>query len=602
MSPAEDAKRSVRDAREAINAKFKAAFDTLEAISRIVEFTELTLKAVPNSPESEGYKAATWAAIGAALDDLVASAAPGAASKEPRRGAHQAADRPRGAYRPYPPTDLLDLGPTPTPAPAIPTPTPDPAPTQEPTLGPSPQAPAKPATRPPPTPKPKPKPMPKATLPNKPPRTDQRLFVRFSHPGHALQGVNAANAKFILAKVTGVAHDQIKAATITRSGSIAVTASPAIEEAIETALRSAEHVTTERHVPGQAYFLQGVPRHITTIDGEDVPIGKVLHDEVRSATGYNPIRVKETAGGVVVTLPEAATKSFRIFGSAWSKALKNDRPRVEQCDNCQGYSHPTVTCRGPTRCPSCGVPAKDHPFDDPRACGLPKCPNCLGPHGPRFPKCPARPQIVSGTLQRPTKAQRQAFRNLGAAERAGRTRPNPPTNSRAASPEDTSRGRPRPCSTPPAPSTPEPAAFLEAERRAKIVAPTTVEDHLLRDVALLHPRNEWDVEFSKNYKGPRPAAPELAETPVEDLKMDEAPPPPSTPTPTPTLTGNTPQSANPDKYKRDRSTSREIGSTAPLSPGRVQKPKAKGKNRDTRRSPSLSALNRDSPAPDTSKW
>jgi len=59
MSPAEDVKRSVRDTREAINAKFKAAFDTLEAISRIVEFTKLTLKAVPNSPESEGYKAAT---------------------------------------------------------------------------------------------------------------------------------------------------------------------------------------------------------------------------------------------------------------------------------------------------------------------------------------------------------------------------------------------------------------------------------------------------------------------------------------------------------------------------------------------------------------
>jgi len=593
MSPAEDAKRSVREAREAINAKFKAAFDALEAISRIVEFTELTLKAVPDSPESKGYKVATWAAIGAALNDLVASAAPGAPPK--------AADRPRGAYRPYPPTDLLDLGSTPTPTPG---PTPTPAPTPAPAPGP--QAPAKPATRPNPTPEtPKPKPPPRATLPTKPPRTDQRLFVRFSHPGHALQGVNAANAKFVLAKVTGVAHDQIKAATITRSGSIAVTASPAIEEAIETALRAAEHVTTERHVPGQAYFLQGVPSHITTVDGEDVPIGKVLYDEVRSATGLNPIRVKETAKGVVVTLPEAATKSFRIFGSAWSKALKNDKPRVEQCDNCQGYSHPTVTCRGPTRCPSCGVATKDHPFDDPRACGLPKCPNCLGPHGPRFPKCPARPRIVSGALQRPTKAQRQAFRSLGAAERAGRTKPNPPTNSRAASPEGTSRGRSRPRSaTPPAPPTPEPAAFLEAERRAKITAPTTMEDRLLRDVALLHPRNDWDVEFGKNYKGPRPVVAKTAETPAEDVRMDEAPPRPPTPTPTltPTPTCNAPQSANPDKYKRATSTSREIGSTAPLSPGRVQKPRAKGKGRDTRRSPSLSALNRDSPAPDTSKW
>jgi len=59
MFPAEDVKRSVRDARDAINAKFKVAFDALEAISRIVEFIELTLKAVPNSPEAKGYKAAT---------------------------------------------------------------------------------------------------------------------------------------------------------------------------------------------------------------------------------------------------------------------------------------------------------------------------------------------------------------------------------------------------------------------------------------------------------------------------------------------------------------------------------------------------------------
>ena len=83
--------------------------------------------------------------------------------------------------------------------------------------------------------------------------------------------------------------------------------------------------------------------------------------------------------------------------------------------------------------------------------------------------------------------------------------------------------------------------------------------------------------------------------------MDKAPPPPSTPTPAATPAGNTLQSANPDKYKRATSAAREIGSTAPLSPGRVQKPKAKGKSRDTRRSPSLSALNRDSPALDTSE-
>ena len=153
ISLAEDAKRSVRDAREAINAKFKAAFDALEAISRIVEFTELTLKAVPDSPEAKGYKVATWAVIGTALSDLVASVTPGAPSK--------AADRPHGAYRPYPPTDLLDLGPTPTP---------DPAPTPAPTPAPSPQAPAKPATRPAPTPKPKPPP--KATPPKKPLRSD----------------------------------------------------------------------------------------------------------------------------------------------------------------------------------------------------------------------------------------------------------------------------------------------------------------------------------------------------------------------------------------------------------------------------------------------
>jgi len=158
MSLAEDAKRSVRDAREAINAKFKAAFDALEAISRIVKFTELTLKAVSDSPESKGYKVATWVVIGAALSDLVASVALGAPPK--------AVDRLRGVYRLYLLTDLLNLspiltltlGPIPTPAltPAL-----------------SPQALAKPATRPDLTPKiPKPKPPPRATLPTKPPRTD----------------------------------------------------------------------------------------------------------------------------------------------------------------------------------------------------------------------------------------------------------------------------------------------------------------------------------------------------------------------------------------------------------------------------------------------
>jgi len=49
----------VRDAREAINDKFKVAFDALKAISRIVEFTKLTLETLPDSPESVGYKTAT---------------------------------------------------------------------------------------------------------------------------------------------------------------------------------------------------------------------------------------------------------------------------------------------------------------------------------------------------------------------------------------------------------------------------------------------------------------------------------------------------------------------------------------------------------------
>ena len=49
----------MRDAREAINVKFKAALNALEAIVKIVEFTKRTLKALPDSPEIVGYKSAT---------------------------------------------------------------------------------------------------------------------------------------------------------------------------------------------------------------------------------------------------------------------------------------------------------------------------------------------------------------------------------------------------------------------------------------------------------------------------------------------------------------------------------------------------------------
>ena len=58
MSLAEDAKRALRNAQEAINAKFKAQTEALKAISKVVKFIKKTLAVIPDLGANASYKAA----------------------------------------------------------------------------------------------------------------------------------------------------------------------------------------------------------------------------------------------------------------------------------------------------------------------------------------------------------------------------------------------------------------------------------------------------------------------------------------------------------------------------------------------------------------
>jgi hypothetical protein len=126
-------------------------------------------------------------------------------------------------------------------------------------------------------------------------------------------------------------------------------------------------------------------------------------------------------------------------------------------------------------------------------CGLPKCPNCLGPHGPKFPKCPARPQVVNGRMVKPTKTQQQAIRSIGAQERARRTAPNaPPTTLRNASP---ARGRPSEGTGTEVPRHYVPTnghLFTKVERRRRALNPVSAEDSVVRATVINDPQNDFD--------------------------------------------------------------------------------------------------------------
>jgi len=246
-------------------------------------------------------------------------------------------------------------------------------------------------------------PDPKPTPKKKEPKAGQPGRVLLRLPGdHPLKG-SAAGLKLELARVLDLTYDQILYAGFTKTG-VAVRLAEAAGDALQ--------LCTSKGLPaepdgGHAFFCKGVPSTILAHNGPR-DITPLLAAEVRSATGQDLLRSVRTAKGLVVVLRGPA-KPFRLFGSPPSVPMK-DRVQVRQCENCFGF-HDTLKCYSAKRCRTCGSNKTTHD------CGLPQCPNCLGPHGPTFAKCPARPTVNNGHIIYPSPQQRAAFRSIGSKER-----------------------------------------------------------------------------------------------------------------------------------------------------------------------------------------
>ena len=61
---------------------------------------------------------------------------------------------------------------------------------------------------------------------------------------------------------------------------------------------------------------------------------------------------------------------------------------VQQCWNCQSFSHSAKTCRSKTKCLICGE-SHHHKRCPNREKKQPKCANCKGPHVASYKGCPA---------------------------------------------------------------------------------------------------------------------------------------------------------------------------------------------------------------------
>jgi hypothetical protein len=103
---------------------------------------------------------------------------------------------------------------------------------------------------------------------------------------------------------------------------------------------------------------------------------------------------------------------FRLFGRlATIRPIRKARPSLTTCSTCFRYhSTSRSTCQKPPRCGQC---SQGH-HAQPEPCSLPaRCINCRGPHIATSSDCPARPQVVQGTIRRPDRRQLQAIRAAG---------------------------------------------------------------------------------------------------------------------------------------------------------------------------------------------
>lgn len=175
----------------------------------------------------------------------------------------------------------------------------------------------------------------------------------------------------------------------------------ALEEDILTILKAQK---VETHVVWHHYMVEGCPRRVMSTEGLTIDItDTTVAEEVEAQTGAGPVkfvlskRTAETDAETtwLVSFAQAIGKPFRLFAHSLNSRRTRRDPTIQQCGGCFRFHGSNFRCDSKT-CVNCARLAHEGPCDK----QVPKCVNCRGPHAANYGKCPARPQVVGGVIQK----------------------------------------------------------------------------------------------------------------------------------------------------------------------------------------------------------
>lgn len=244
------------------------------------------------------------------------------------------------------------------------------------------------------------------------PEEDRRVFLRLPQ-GDPLRSLTCTEARAEVTSKLGLEITDIPRAFPIPTGWALEGKNDFIRQNIITKARS-EGWEVDEPLTWFSYVVKDVPKTLRSHNSVRVT-NDLIPQEVEGVTGQKPHHISvsqysndnDNLQNLIVSFRKPVRPGFRVLGSRPARRIEK-KPKVIQCENCLNY-HYGKPCTREAKCKTCGKEQHEN-------CSNPICcANCRGPHPYNDLACQARPKVVDGKIQRPSKKQLAFLRQLGEA-------------------------------------------------------------------------------------------------------------------------------------------------------------------------------------------
>ncbi|KAL7938305.1 hypothetical protein V8C35DRAFT_148175 [Trichoderma chlorosporum] len=247
------------------------------------------------------------------------------------------------------------------------------------------------------------------------PIQDHRVFIRLPKDS-ASRKMDSYAIRTCITDTLGATLADIPYANPIKTGWAVKLANKDIRDKIlekkDELIKSFKASTIEPPVTWYTYVVHNVRKTVSHWKNGSEDIVQAVTNEARAQTQLEPVSVRPTRRSdensptcsLLISFLQPTKKYWRLFGTSTPAKEVQKKLTPRQCTVCWDF-HDAHGCVRSSVCFKCGNKAHEGACDRRQQCA-----NCLGPHEPTDPKCPARPKTVNGLLRRLTRQERLQVR------------------------------------------------------------------------------------------------------------------------------------------------------------------------------------------------